>query len=294
MKRKHIILYFLLQVLTLNACVLIGAALFPLLWTYVNTALLILVLPIASGFLVGHIVGSKLGDADRQEKITAANGLIGILGSVMVGVAVHNGGMHVVRSLTHGPVTDIAPSDTVEIERAGFLELKDARLLDKFTRGNVEQRTTSHAPHDGEAMHHTDQFTVVPVVDTVYREGDPVAVWLCRSTMSHSDAEGKWSNTSTYGDYGEGSELATISGVPIRNRWTLSRYRKAADTAVEELGLSEASRTHFIQYVGGFAGWRRGQYRVVIIILIIGNVLLVLTPTLIYPFAFRARQVDQE
>jgi hypothetical protein len=289
MRIRHVLFYVLCQFLMLNLCAVLGSTLYLVLPKYVNAILLILLLPIGLSFIVGHIVACRFATGyEVQERFTATNGLVGILAAVAVGMTIHGGGTDTFRSLTLKSVTGVRPEEAVKHGAADYFEFVDAHVAVEHAYERTVESTTTHRMHDGRSrrIRHTETYSVAPVVGPDYERGDPIAVWIVNYAM-YSRSERGWSDTTTRGARGAHADDQPVSGVVIRDPNRRSEYEKATEEAQLRHDLQEADRVHYIEYTPDFPANRHRRTRKALIILAVSNLLLVLLPACIYPFAFK-------
>jgi hypothetical protein len=277
--------YFGLQFLSLNLCILLGCVLYDPLPRYVDAILLVVIVPVASGFIVGHYAGEGFADYESQHNLCTANGLIGILAAVAVGMCVLGGGRQMVRMMYLRTVTDVTPEQSANEKRVGYFVFSNARLLREHKYDLTVTSRTTHRTHDGQSstLRHTDFHTVVPVVGPDYEKGDPVSVWLgCWSRVTIG--RDGFRRESSKGDLAIFGDDTTISGEVIRDPLFISKYRAAANAALNEHGLKETPRVHFIlPTTDPQSAQAQHRFRA-LLTLVLANVLLVLLPTGIYRF----------
>ena len=294
MRLRHVLFYLLLQFLMLNLCVVVGSALYLLGPRYVTGPLLILVVPVALSFVVGHVASARFDDHSIQHNFTAANGLVGLLVAIAVGVIMHGGGIGTVRSLTLKPVAGIRPPEAPRHGDADYFELVDARILEECAHERVVTSGTTHRSHDGRSrrLSHTDTYKVAPVVATDYKYGDPIAVWIT-SYSRVSQSKSGWSSSSSRGVRGQSADDGVISGEVLRDRTRRASYERTARQLMRIYNLPEATGVRYIEHVPDFFARRRRRTRYALLMLAVSNVLLVLLPGIIYPFAFRSKKREQ-
>jgi len=296
MTRKPLLVYLGLQFLTLNACMALAACFYDSLPAYVNTTLLIFLLPFVSGIVVGKVAGRMTGDEKTEESLTAANVLIGILAAVAVGVFVHNGGREAVRSLFLRVVA-CTPSEAVEQDDADCFAFEGVTVLEALSRAHTTRRTTHHGPQDqshrNSTLHDTDTYSVAPLVSEDSGQKGAIAVWACANTSVTRNGEDELVSERARGALAAPEDAAVLFGETIRDPLLLKSYRTAADLVLERPELAQADGALFVHITPDFHALRRTRITTGIIILGIANALLVLLPTAIFPFALRKKDEDE-
>lgn len=291
MTRKSLLAYLGLQFLTLNLCMALGAFLYDSLPAYVNTTLLIILLPFVSGVVVGKVAGRMTGDETIEESLTAANVLIGILAAIAVGVFVHNGGREAARSLTL-QVVRCTPSEAVEHTDADAFAFEGVTTLEELSRTDTTRRTTHHGPqdqsHGGRALHETNDYSVAPLVSQG-KHGGPITVWVCASKSVTRDSNEEFVTETSQGSLDPPVDEAVAYAETVRDPILLDSYRTAANLVLQRPELKEADGAVFVHIVQDFHSKRSAAISTASIILALANVLLVLLPACILPFALRKK-----
>jgi len=290
MNRKSVLVYLGLQFLTLNLCMVVGSVLFDVFWAYVNTIVLLFILPVAAGFLVGHYAGLVSGDEKTRESLCMANGLIGVLAVFAVGTFVYNGGRDTARSLLLREV-ECTPSAAAEEGWVDSFAFKDVAVLEEFSRAYTSSTTTSHRSHDGRStkLSHTDSFRAAPLVSSGFKRGDGVAVWAATASSVARKRYGDVVAQRSQGSLNPQDDAPVVLCETIRDRHALIRYRKAAAMVTERFGLKEADRVHFVRLAPDFHAERRKSHTKGLIVLGIINALFVFLPAGIFARVLRKK-----